>query len=431
MARKPIGRARRVVVIVFGLGLASAVAGAALVSVPAGAAATATVAAPPVSPAAALTVTVSEARSSGAVGAEVELSGSYPTGVCGPMVFASSTPGGPAEAFAVPASPFRTEYTIPPSLRGYGPRPGGAVVAGTYSFSMTCNATSNPVNAVTASVAFTVTGGAATARQFAGIASSAGGGGYWLVQPAGGVYSFGDARYLGSLPGRHVQPRAPIVGIASTPGAGYWLVGADGGVYAFGDATFHGSLPARHLVPATSIVGITATPSGGGYWLVASDGAVFAFGDAVYRGSVTADPAAAASARAHPIVALEVANGGGYYEIDDAGTVWAYGATHNSHGAHIASFDCGCTPRAPVRAAAVTVDGTGVWLAGADGGVFAVPSTGSAPPRFFGSLPSRGIRVAGAIVAATRPPSGDGYWLLGADGGVFGFGTAAFHGAGG
>ena len=251
------------------------------------------------------------------------------------------------------------------------------------------------------------------------------------MQPAGGVYSFGDARYLGSLPGRHVQPARRSSG--SRPRRVRATGSSAPTAACTHSATPRSTVRCRRATwcPRPSIVGITATPAGGGYWLVASDGAVFAFGDAVYHGSVTADPAAAASARAHPIVALEVANGGGYYEIDDAGTVWAYGATHNSHGAHIASFDCGCTPRAPVRAAAVTVDGTGVWLAGADGGVFAVPSTGSAPPRFFGSLPSRGIRVAGAIVAATRPPSGDGYWLLGADGGVFGFGTAAFHGAGG
>lgn len=36
---------------------------------------------------------------------------------------------------------------------------------------------------------------------------------------------------------------APIVGIAITPsGNGYLLVGADGGVFAFGDAKFLGSL---------------------------------------------------------------------------------------------------------------------------------------------------------------------------------------------
>jgi hypothetical protein len=45
---------------------------------------------------------------------------------------------------------------------------------------------------------------------------------------------------------RYVGPR--IVGIASTPdGKGYWLVGADGGVFTFGDAQFYGSMGGKHL----------------------------------------------------------------------------------------------------------------------------------------------------------------------------------------
>ena len=36
---------------------------------------------------------------------------------------------------------------------------------------------------------------------------------------------------------------APIVGIVATPDAhGYWLVAKDGGVFTFGDASFKGSL---------------------------------------------------------------------------------------------------------------------------------------------------------------------------------------------
>ena len=35
----------------------------------------------------------------------------------------------------------------------------------------------------------------------------------------------------------------PVVGIASTPdGAGYWLQGSDGGIFTFGDAPFLGSM---------------------------------------------------------------------------------------------------------------------------------------------------------------------------------------------
>jgi hypothetical protein len=83
-----------------------------------------------------------------------------------------------------------------------------------------------------------------------------------------------------SLPGLN----APIVGITATPdGGGYWLVAADGGVFTFGDAAFEGSL--GNLTLNAPIVGITATPDGGGYWLVAADGGVFTFGDAAFEGS--------------------------------------------------------------------------------------------------------------------------------------------------
>ena len=109
--------------------------------------------------------------------------------------------------------------------------------------------------------------------------------GYWMVGSDGGVFSFGDADYHGSVPGVGVHVKN-IVGIAPTPdGGGYWMVGSDGGVFAFGDATYGGSLPGKG-VHVNNIKAIVATPDGGGYWLVASDGGVFSFGDATYAGSV-------------------------------------------------------------------------------------------------------------------------------------------------
>ena len=63
----------------------------------------------------------------------------------------------------------------------------------------------------------------------------------------------------------------PIVGIASTPdGRGYWLVASDGGVFSFGDASFYGSMGSTAL--DKPIVGMASTPDGHGYWLAASDG---------------------------------------------------------------------------------------------------------------------------------------------------------------
>jgi hypothetical protein len=79
------------------------------------------------------------------------------------------------------------------------------------------------------------------------MAATSDGLGYWLVASDGGVFSFGDARFHGSMVGRHLN--APIVGIAADSAAGghmgasagYWLVGADGGVFSF-DADFNGSV---------------------------------------------------------------------------------------------------------------------------------------------------------------------------------------------
>jgi len=145
------------------------------------------------------------------------------------------------------------------------------------------------------------------------VASTPDGGGYWLVGSDGGIFSFGDARFFGSVPGA-LKPgahlSAPIVGIAASPGTvgpdgtglssdGYWLVGADGGIFSFGDAGYFGSVPGAlkpgaHL--SAPIVGIAASPGvldpstsdldSDGYWLAGADGGMFAFGQARYVGSV-------------------------------------------------------------------------------------------------------------------------------------------------
>ena len=58
---------------------------------------------------------------------------------------------------------------------------------------------------------------------------------------------------------------------------------SDGGIFSFGDAAFHGSMGGVPL--NRPIVGMAATPDGKGYWLVASDGGIFSFGTAGFQGS--------------------------------------------------------------------------------------------------------------------------------------------------
>ena len=75
----------------------------------------------------------------------------------------------------------------------------------------------------------------------------------------------------------------PMVGMAATPsGKGYWIVAADGGVFSFGDAPFDGSMGGQPL--DRPIVGMAAGPTGHGYWFVAQDGGVFSF-DVPFLGS--------------------------------------------------------------------------------------------------------------------------------------------------
>ena len=61
------------------------------------------------------------------------------------------------------------------------------------------------------------------------------------------------------------QRTSPIVGMVGTPdGAGYWEVAADGGIFSFGDARFLGSTGSVHL--NQSIVGMASTTDGRGCW---------------------------------------------------------------------------------------------------------------------------------------------------------------------
>ena len=109
--------------------------------------------------------------------------------------------------------------------------------------------------------------------------------GYWLVDAAGGVHAYGNAKFRGDLAGAHLTQ--PIVGMVRTSDrGGYWLLGRDGGVFTFGHVSFYGSTGALHL--NRPVVSMTATHSGHGYWLVASDGGVFSFGDAKFYGSTGA-----------------------------------------------------------------------------------------------------------------------------------------------
>jgi len=302
-----------------------------------------------------------------------------------------------------------------------------------------------------------------------GIAATPDGKGYWEVGIDGGVFTFGDATFYGSLPGAGVSV-SDIVGIAATPdGKGYWLYGADGGVFTFGDAGFYGSVPGVLGTAAPHpITDMVPTADGKGYWMVGSDGGVFTFGDAAFYGSLPGAgivPNQARVAQSETYFAYVASSGtflqptpggGGYWIADSTGDVYPfgdaqfYGSLPGVLGSAIAKpgvrsndVATGHAANVPVTAFVATPDGHGYWMASTDGSVFAFGDAG-----FHGSLPGVGIDVPPVTITGfTRPstvsvqiptatvtdmvptPDGGGYWLASLNGGVFAFGDAGFYGS--
>ena len=225
-----------------------------------------------------------------------------------------------------------------------------------------------------------------------GMEATPSGNGYWMAAADGGIFSFGDAVFLGSTGG--LQLNRPIVDLASTPaGNGYWLAASDGGVFCFGSAVFHGSTGGIRL--NRPIVGIAATPTGNGYWLVADDGGVFCFGDAVFHGST------GGIRLNRPIVGIAATpTGNGYWLVADDGGVFCFGDAR-----FLGSLG-GLTLVARIVAMAATPTGKGYWMLGADGGVF---SLGDA--KFFGNLAADGSAQGKRAYDLEPRPTGDGYWI--------------------
>jgi hypothetical protein len=241
-----------------------------------------------------------------------------------------------------------------------------------------------------------------------GMASTPDGQGYWLATSNGGVFSYGDASFYGSMGGQSLNK--PIVGMAATPdGKGYWLVATDGGIFSFGDAQFYGSTGSIKL--NKPIVGMTSTPDGKGYWFVAADGGIFAFGDAAFHGST------GSMKLNKPIVGMTASpGGGGYWLVASDGGIFAFGnaAFHGSTGS--------IKLNKPIVGMAATPDGQGYWLVASDGGIF---SFGDA--QFHGSAGS--LHLDAPIVGMASTSDGQGYWLVASDGGIFTYGNAAFYGS--
>ncbi len=240
-----------------------------------------------------------------------------------------------------------------------------------------------------------------------GMAATPDGKGYWNVASDGGIFTFGDAAFHGSMGGHPLN--APIVGMATTPdGKGYWEVASDGGIFAFGDAGFHGSTGNIRL--NRPIVSMATTADGKGYWLVASDGGVFAFGDAGFHGST------GNIALNQPVVGMAATpDGKGYWLVASDGGIFAFGDARyfGSMGGH---------PLNRPIVGMASNGGNGYWLVASDGGIF---SFGNAP--FHGSTGS--VPLVQPVEGMADNLRGTGYWMVAADGGMFAFGSAGYYGS--
>ena len=236
-------------------------------------------------------------------------------------------------------------------------------------------------------------------RAIVDIGPTPSGNGYWLVATDGGIFAFGDARFLGSTGGH--PSNQPIVGIAATPtGNGYWLAASDGGIFAFGDARFYGSTGATRLNRPDRRH--RRHTDGNGYWLVASDGGIFAFGDARFFGSTGAMHLNRADRRhrrrRRPATAT--------------GSSRPTAASSRSATPASPARPAACASTSPITGIA-TAHGGGYWLVGEDGGVFAfggapfLGSASAAPPQPSSTSPRRRPTAIGSRRASARctPPA--------------------------
>ena len=165
-----------------------------------------------------------------------------------------------------------------------------------------------------------------------------------------------------------------------------------------------------HL-PSGAVVGGSATRTGAGYYEVDAAGDVAAFGAAQCYGAMTGTPLN------QPIVGMATdASGQGYWLVARDGGIFAFGNARfegSTGGTHL---------NRPIVGMSSDASGLGYWLVASDGGIF---SFGDAA--FHGSTGA--MHLNRPIVGMSSDASGLGYWLVASDGGIFSFGDAAFHGS--
>ena len=233
-------------------------------------------------------------------------------------------------------------------------------------------------------------------------------------------------------------------GNALPSGLGYWESSSDGGIYSFGAAKFFGSMGGKPL--AQPIVGIAARRHHGSAALVSSSGAsmgVVTFTQQVDNVLIRAE-ARGLTPGFHGLHVHSVGSCVGPAFTSAGGHHNPGAATHGSHAGDMPVLRANADGRASTS---FTIDSfTAASLFDADGSavvVHAAPDNyGNIPTRYVSSDPTgpsgggpdtptlstgdAGARAACGVVAKTGSA---GYIQVASDGGVFAFGDAAFFGS--
>ena len=236
-----------------------------------------------------------------------------------------------------------------------------------------------------------------------------------LSVPVGAVIADGQGEATILDDGDSIEP-------PPTNPAGYRMLEADGTVHVFGSATRLGDPKSDGIMDGATAVAMATTPSGQGYNILLSDGRVIAYGDAPDLGGVVA---AATLGAGEGVAAISLSpTGAGYWVFTNLGQVVNFGDA-----VHFGDLPgLGIVPFGDIVASVAVPNGSGYYMLGADGGVFAFP-VGVTP--FHGSIPQvlPGVVLDCPIVGLVPTPTSGGYWMVACDGGVFAFGDAFFVGS--
>ncbi len=164
-------------------------------------------------------------------------------------------------------------------------------------------------------------------------------------------------------------------------------------------------------VPAGTSRAALARPS------VYPGGGVYPFGDAEVGAPKVASVNGAGPTFNSLVVDMVATNDGtGYWLASADGGVYNYGTAQ-----YYGSLG-NLTLQGPIVGMAATPDDRGYWLIGFDGGIFAFGDA-----RFYGSMGGSHLNL--PIVGMAATPDGGGYWMVADDGGIFAFGDARFYGS--